>query len=120
MPPLRRVVASTQGDHAGGPAKPVPRRVLVKALPVLPLLFLAVVLVAPVLRLLAEGLAPGAANAEPLRWLDVWQDEFLRWRVLWSFAQAAITCVLALLLGLPCAWVLARRSSPAARWCCAC
>jgi len=85
--------------------------VLATALPVLPLLFLAVVLAAPVLRLLAEGLAP-AQDAEPLRWLDVWQDEFLRWRVVWSFAQAAITCVLALLLGLPIAWVLARLDFP--------
>ncbi|WP_157538753.1 ABC transporter permease [Hydrogenophaga flava] len=82
-------------------------------LPALPLVFLAVVLVAPVLRLLAEGLAPGAADGvEPLRWLDVWQDDYLRWRVLWSFAQAGITCALALLLGLPCAWVLARREFP--------
>ena len=79
-------------------------------LPALPLGFLAVVLVAPVARLLVEGFAPGVADgAEPLYWLAVWQDEHLRWRVLWSFAQAAITCVLALLLGLPCAWVLARR-----------
>ena len=113
MTPLRRFATSPQGNHAGGPAKPAPRRVLAKALAVLPLLFLAVVLVAPVLRLLAEGLAPGVAqDAEPLRWLDVWQDDFLRWRVLWSFAQAAITCVLALLLGLPIAWVLARLEFP--------
>ena len=77
----------------------------------LPLLFLAVVLVAPVLRLLAEGLTP-EVEAGPLRWLDVWQDHFLRWRVLWSFAQAAITCALALLLGLPVAWVLARLEFP--------
>lgn len=80
-------------------------------LPALPLLFLAVVLVAPVLRLLAEGLAP-MVDAEPLRWFEVWQDDFLRWRVLWSLAQAAITCVLALLLGLPIAWVLARLDFP--------
>ena len=111
MTPLRRFAASPQGDHAGGPAKPAPPRVLTKALPVLPLVFLAVVLVAPVLRLLAEGLAP-EVDAEPLRWLDVWQDDFLRWRVLWSFAQAAITCALALLLGLPIAWVLARLEFP--------
>lgn len=78
-------------------------------LPVLPLVFLAVVLVAPVLRLLAEGLAPEVApDVEPLRWLAVWQDDFLRWRVVWSLVQAAITCALALLLGLPVAWVLAR------------
>lgn len=82
-------------------------------LPALPLVFLALVLVAPVLRLLAEGLAPGPAlGAEPLRWFAVWQDEHLRWRVLWSFAQAAITCALALLLGLPVAWVLARLAFP--------
>ncbi len=80
-------------------------------LPALPLLFLAVVLVAPVLRLLTEGLAP-TVDAEPLRWFEVWQDDFLRWRVLWSLAQAAITCVLALLLGLPIAWVLARLDFP--------
>lgn len=78
-------------------------------LPVLPLVFLAVVLVAPVLRLLAEGLVPEVApDVEPLRWLAVWQDDFLRWRVVWSLVQAAITCALALLLGLPVAWVLAR------------
>ena len=29
-----------------------------------------------------------------------WQDDYLRWRVLWSLAQAGITCVLALVLGL--------------------
>lgn len=111
MTPLRRFAASLQGDHAGGPARPVARRVLAKALPLLPLLFLAVVLVAPVLRLLAEGLAP-TTDGEPLRWLDVWQDEFLRWRVLWSFTQAAVTCALALLLGLPIARVLARLEFP--------
>jgi thiamine transport system permease protein len=76
----------------------------------LPLAFLALVLVAPVIRLLAEGFGSGGlASTEPLRWLDLWRDDYLRWRVLWSFAQAAITCVLALALGLPVAWVLARR-----------
>jgi thiamine transport system permease protein len=78
-------------------------------LPALPLVFLALLLVAPVVRLLAEGLGAGEwSGGEPLRWLDVWQDDFLRWRVLWSLAQAAITCALALALGLPVAWVLAR------------
>ncbi|WP_374408422.1 ABC transporter permease [Hydrogenophaga sp.] len=78
-------------------------------LPALPLCFLAVVLVAPVLRLLVEGLSAGASE---LRWAEVWTDDYLRWRVLWSLAQAAITCALALLLGLPCAWVLARYEFP--------
>jgi len=78
-------------------------------LPALPLAFLALLLVAPVVRLLAEGLGAGEwSGGEPLRWLDVWQDDFLRWRVLWSLMQAAITCALALVLGLPVAWVLAR------------
>lgn len=111
MTRLRRFAASPSGDLVSGAAEPVVRRVLAKALPALPLLFLAVVLVAPVLRLLAEGLAP-TADAEPLRWLEVWQDDHLRGRVLWSLAQAAITCALALLLGLPIAWVLARLDFP--------
>jgi len=82
-------------------------------LPALPLAFLALLLVAPVVRLLAEGLGAAAlSDGEPVRWLDVWQDEFLRWRVVWSFAQAAITCVLAFALGLPVAWVLARLEFP--------
>ena len=78
-------------------------------LPALPLCFLAVVLVALVLLLLVEGLSAGASE---LRWAEVWTDDYLRWRVLWSLAQAAITCALALLLGLPCAWVLARYEFP--------
>jgi thiamine transport system permease protein len=79
-------------------------------LPALPLAFLALVLVAPVIRLLVEGFGSGGlGSTEPLRWLDLWRDDYLRWRVLWSFAQATITCVLALVLGLPVAWVLARR-----------
>lgn len=78
-----------------------------------PLGFLLLVLVAPVGRLLVEGFGSGSlGSTEPLRWLDLWRDDYLRWRVLWSFLQAAITCVLALLLGLPVAWVLARREFP--------
>ena len=38
----------------------------------------------------------------------MWQDDYLRWRVGWSVLQAAATCVAALALGLPVAWVLAR------------
>ena len=79
-------------------------------LALVPLAFLTLLLAAPVLRLLAEGFGTGdLAGGEPLRWLALWQDDYLRWRVVWSFLQAAITCVLALLLGLPVAWVLARR-----------
>ncbi|WP_394790965.1 ABC transporter permease [Rhodoferax sp.] len=74
----------------------------------LPLLCLVVLLAAPVLRLAFEGfwgdLATGTA---PSPWA-VWTDPYLRWRVLWSLLQAGATCVAALLLGLPVAWVLAR------------
>jgi thiamine transport system permease protein len=40
--------------------------------------------------------------------LALWRDDYLRWRLLWSVAQAAITCLAALAVGLPIAWVLAR------------
>ncbi|HPW29857.1 MAG TPA: iron ABC transporter permease, partial [Rhodoferax sp.] len=65
-----------------------------------PLAFLLAVLVAPALRLLAEG------DAVSL-WAPV-QDAYLRWRLAWSFLQATLTCMLVLVLGLPVAWVLAR------------
>lgn len=75
-----------------------------------PLAFLSLLLIAPLLRLLAEGFgASDLGDDAPLHWLALWQDDHLRWRVLWSFLQAGITCLLALLLGLPVAWVLARR-----------
>jgi thiamine transport system permease protein len=85
-------------------------RLTSRSLALVPLAFLAVLLVAPVVRLLVAGFGSGdLAGGEPLRWLALWQDGYLRWRVVWSFWQAAITCVLALGLGLPVAWVLARR-----------
>ena len=70
----------------------------------LPLGFLLMVLVAPSLRLLAE--------ADRLSWLQPWTEPYLRGRIVWTFAQAALTCGLALLLGLPLAWVLARWDFP--------
>ena len=73
-------------------------------LSLLPLAFMAVLLVAPLLRLLAEG----GSLALLSYWGDLWRDDYLRWRLLWSFLQAAITCGLALGIGLPVAWVLAR------------
>lgn len=82
-------------------------------LPLLPLAVLLLMVVAPVVRLAWEGWsnnsplsALGASHSfDPWR---LWQDDYLRWRVLWSLAQAGITCVLALLFGVPIAWVLAR------------
>ena len=70
----------------------------------LPLMFLLLMLLAPLLRLLLEGVSDS-----PLDMLrGLWQDDYLRWRVAWSLAQALVTCFSALLLGLPVAWVLAR------------
>jgi thiamine transport system permease protein len=72
----------------------------------LPLAALLLLLVAPLLRLVLEGWG-SAGQAAPSIWA-MWQDDYLRWRVGWSVLQAAATCVAALALGLPVAWVLAR------------
>ena len=74
------------------------------ALWLLPLVFLVLMLLAPLLRL--GGEAGAGASAAMLG--SLWQDDYLRWRVVWSFLQAALTCVAALFWGLPVAWVLAR------------
>ena len=79
----------------------------------LPATALLVLLIAPLGRLVLAGWAgdvnlPGAATATAWSFWSPWQDDYLRWRVLWSLAQAGITCVLAFALGLPLAWVLAR------------
>lgn len=74
-----------------------PARLVLAALP---LGFLVVMLLAPALRLVVEG------GQVPL-WAPL-QDAYLRWRLAWSFMQAAICCVAALVLGLPVAWLLAR------------
>ena len=73
-------------------------------LALLPAVFLAVMLVAPVVRLLFEG-GGGALRGTVAA---LWQDDYLRWRMVWSFLQAALTCLAALVLGLPVAWALAR------------
>jgi thiamine transport system permease protein len=83
--------------------RPVVRAGLVAAVP---LAFLLLVLVAPALRLLQEGWR-GSEQGLAALWAP-WQDGYLRWRMAWSFLQASITCVAALLLGLPLAWVLVR------------
>ncbi len=70
----------------------------------LPLLFLGFALVAPALRLMLEGQSSFTLASVTA----LWQDHYLRWRLLWSLLQAAATCVLVLAIGLPVAWVLAR------------
>ena len=77
-------------------------------LALLPAAALLMLLLAPVARLAWEGFFGGLDSAAGLAIWQPWQDDYLRWRLLWSLAQAAITCVLALSLGLPLAWVLAR------------
>lgn len=74
------------------------------AVGLLPAAFLLVLLVAPVLRLLLEGGASALAGMVG----TLLQDDYLRWRIAWTFVQAALTCVAALVLGLPVAWVLGR------------
>ena len=81
-------------------------------LALLPAAALLLLLMAPLARLAVTGLTgeaswPGAASSNWSFWTP-WQDDYLRWRVLWSLAQAGITCALAFVLGLPLAWVLAR------------
>jgi len=74
------------------------------AVGLLPAGFLLVMLAAPVFRLLFEGGASALAGMVGA----LWQDDYLRWRIVWTFVQAVLTCVAALALGLPVAWVLAR------------
>jgi len=77
----------------------------------LPLLFLLVVMLAPLLRIAAEAFS-GTAGATAALVADLWRDDYLRWRILWSFIQAAVTCAAALVLALPVSWVLARFRFP--------
>jgi thiamine transport system permease protein len=87
-----------------------------RVLAVVPLVFLAVMVIAPVGRLLVEGLWPSSpfgsalgasAPSEPTR-IGVWQDPHLRFRLGWSVLQALVSTGLTAALGLPMAWVLAR------------
>lgn len=82
----------------------------VLAMGAFPCLVLLFFLVAPLTRLVLEGWGwmGDLAQSAPLAPWAIWQDDYLRWRVLWSLAQASITCIAALALGLPIAWVLAR------------
>ena len=77
----------------------------------LPLLFLTIVMLAPLLRIAVEAFS-GTASATAALVADLWRDDYLRWRILWSFIQAAVTCVAALVLALPVSWVLARFRFP--------
>ena len=89
-------------SHRQTPLQPAPAYWL--ALGTLPILFLVFFLLAPALRLMLEG----QGTFTPKIITALWQDNYLRWRLLWSLLQAGATCVLVLAIGLPVAWVLAR------------
>ena len=74
----------------------------------LPLGFLVLMVLAPLVRLAVEALAGAQAGV----FTATVGDAYLRWRVGWSLLQAALTCFVALLVGLPLAWVLARLDFP--------
>ncbi|MXR36755.1 ABC transporter permease [Craterilacuibacter sinensis] len=75
-----------------------------RALALLPLGFLFLLALLPLGRLLLEGW-------DGVR-LELFADDYLQGRLLWSLAQAAITCVLTAVIGVPLAWVLARLAFP--------
>lgn len=77
-------------------------------LAVLPAGVLVLMLLAPVARLALEAFtAQSIANPFFSLWYP-WHDDYLRWRLIWSLGQAAITCAICLVLALPLCWVLAR------------
>jgi len=86
------------------------------ALALLPAAALALLLLAPLLRLGWAGFTDEFNTPGALSIWQPWQDDYLRWRVLWSVLQAGVTCLLALALGLPLAWVLARFEFSGRTW----
>jgi thiamine transport system permease protein len=89
--------------------------VLRAATVVVPLLFLGVFFVYPVVSIIGRGLrATGSFDASPV--LDVLRDESLRriaWFTLW---QAAVSTVLTFVVAWPCTYVVARCDFPGRRW----
>lgn len=77
-------------------------------LALLPLGFLAVMVVAPLLAL-------AFYENQGLVW-QVLQDEYIQMRIGWTTLQAALTCLFTLLLGVPVAWTLARLEFRGRRW----
>jgi thiamine transport system permease protein len=88
------------------------KRASTAALAALPVAFLIAMLVAPALRLVGEGLA--GLNGAVLT--ELVSDDYVQWRLLWSLVQAAASCALVALLGVPMAWVLARYEFAGRSW----
>ncbi|QEY25363.1 ABC transporter permease [Neisseria zalophi] len=85
-----------------------PRFISTLLIALLPLGFLAVMVVAPLIALALYD------NASPV-W-QVLQDPYIQTRIGWTTLQALITCLLTLLTGVPIAWVLARLDFRGRRW----
>nr|WP_238373537.1 ABC transporter permease subunit [Kingella kingae] len=66
----------------------------------IPAAFLCLLTAIPLWKMLDYGGSP--------LWLEMLHDSYYRQRILWTATQAACTVLLTLLLGLPCAWALAR------------
>ena len=62
-------------------------------------------LVAALLLTVAQAARMSSTSDVALTWAGMigplWQDDYLRWRITWTFLQATLTCGLALVLGLP-------------------
>lgn len=84
-------------------------------LALLPLAFLWLGMVWPVWYLLTHGAqdVAGISPANTSGWL--WQDPYLRWRVVWTLTLALATTSLCAILGLPLAWLLTRWEWPLRR-----
>ncbi len=74
----------------------------------LPIGFLLLMVVAPLWALSGYG-------EDGWMWA-VLADDYFRWRLVWTVAQALISCVLVAVIGLPMAWVLARIDFAGRRW----
>lgn len=80
-----------------------------------PLAFVVAWAVWPLLSLVAEGARSVQAGGWAL-WWSPWTDAYWRGRLLWSVAQAAITALGAVCVGVPVAWVLSRYQFVGRRW----
>lgn len=76
------------------------RRLVSLAIGVLPVAFLCFSALFPVLALLQAGWSTATAG--------LLNDPAIQWRLFWSAAQAMLTCVVVLLLGVPVGWFMAR------------
>lgn len=74
-----------------------------------PLVFLGIMVAAPLWAMLGYG------DAAPL-WREMLESGYFRHRIGWTVFQAAATVLLALLLGVPSAWVLARLDFAGRKW----